>query len=60
MNGQLFRGSRHAAGEVGHFMLDRTALDRRCPGFGFFESVAARAGNPPQGDQPVEPSVGLV
>lgn len=44
VNGQLYRGAHHAAGEVGHFMLDRSALGRRYPGFGFFESLAAGPG----------------
>jgi predicted NBD/HSP70 family sugar kinase len=44
IDGRLHRGARGTAGEVGYFLLERPALERTYPGFGFFEGLAAGPG----------------
>ena len=43
LNGQLFRGARGAAGEIGHMCIDICGLKCSCGGRGCIESMASRS-----------------
>jgi glucokinase len=44
INGNIYPGVHHMAGEVGYLLLDRVHLGRKYPGFGAFEQVASGTG----------------
>jgi glucokinase len=44
INGNIYSGAHHIAGEIGYLLLDRGHLGRKYPGFGAFEQVASGTG----------------
>ena len=44
INGGIYSGVHHMAGEIGYLLLDRGHLGRKYPGFGAFEQVASGTG----------------
>jgi glucokinase len=44
LNGDIYSGVHHMAGEIGYLLLDRGQLGRKYPGFGAFEQVASGTG----------------
>lgn len=44
INGSIYSGVHHLAGEIGYLLLDRRQLGRPYPGFGAFEQIASGTG----------------
>ncbi len=44
INGSVFAGSHHMAGEIGYFLPDRSAFSQTYPGFGALEMLASGTG----------------
>ena len=44
LNGMVYQGSHHMAGEVGYFLPERCDLDHEYPGFGALELLASGSG----------------
>jgi len=44
INGNIYRGVNHMAGEIGYLLLDRGQLGCRYPNFGAFEQIASGTG----------------
>lgn len=44
IDGMVYPGSHHMAGEVGYFLLERSSLGQSYPGFGAFEQLASGTG----------------
>ncbi len=44
LDGALYRGSHHAAGEIGYLVMDRSQLQHEYPGFGAFEQLVSVTG----------------
>jgi glucokinase-like ROK family protein len=44
INGSVYSGIHHMAGEIGYLLLDRSHLGQKYPGFGAFEQLASGTG----------------
>ena len=44
INGMVFPGAHHMAGEIGYLITDRSQLGKKYPGFGAFEQLASGSG----------------
>lgn len=44
LNGSIYSGVHHTAGEIGYMVLDRNQLGQSFPGFGAFEQIASGSG----------------
>ena len=44
INGMVYSGAHHMAGEIGYLIPDRSSLDHKYPGFGAFELLASGTG----------------